>query len=286
MLNPLKLLLLGCGDIGSRVISQIDRQLWSVAAMRRQAGKLPVGVDAFAGDIGDPEQLGNVLEQTRPDAVAVTLTPGEMSDAGYRNSYVKGARVLRKVLESMSVSPQILWISSTAVYGQNSGEWVDEQSPTEPAGYRGHRLLEAEQLLLQSSLPVSVVRFSGIYGPGRERLLNNIRAGKLASPDQPQWGNRIHSDDCAGVLVHLLDKFRQGARLEDIYLATDSEPALAHIMQRELAVQLGVDVSEVETVADAKPAGRRCSNQRLRECGYVFRYPTWQEGYAALLGNL
>jgi len=287
MLNQLKLLLLACGDIGARVATQINQSHWTVAAMRRSAEHLPSGIQGFSGDISDPSQLKEVLLKTQPDAVIVTMTPGGMSDEGYRQSYVASAQNLCRCLEVLSLSPQVFWASSSAVYGQNKGEWVDETSATQPDGYRGQRLLEAEEILLKSTVSTSIVRFTGVYGPGRERLLQNIRGGKLASNTHPKWTNRIHSDDCAGVLVHLLEKLYRKESLESLYLATDNLPVLGSEMQRQLAVKMGLDLpaeSEIGRVSEL--AGRRCSNQRLRDSGYRFRYSDWKAGYSVLLSKV
>ncbi|MCB1666843.1 MAG: NAD-dependent epimerase/dehydratase family protein [Porticoccaceae bacterium] len=291
MANQLKTLFLACGDIGSRAIQQMNPDCWNVAAMRRRAECLPEVASAFSGDLCDKALLKKVLCESRPDAVVVTLTPAAMSDEGYRASYVAGAESLCGALTSLSMSPLVIWVSSTGVYGQQNGEWVDEDAVTEPQNYRGQRLLEAERVMHDSGLPVCVVRFSGIYGPGRERLMNNVRAGKLPSAEEPLWTNRIHSEDCAGVLVHLLERFRLGETLDDCYLATDNEPTVAHVMQRELArLMAGEAPAGLDALSDLPGntliKGRRCSNQKLCDSGYLFRYPTWKEGYGAVLAAM
>jgi nucleoside-diphosphate-sugar epimerase len=124
------------------------------------------------------------------------------------------------------------------------------------------------------------VRFSGIYGSGRTRMLDQIKAGK-GRPAQPeQWSNRIHSDDCAGVLAHLVELFGRGETLESIYLGTDKEPVTQHDMRRWMASQMQVQLTEEIVVQNAI---RRCSNRRLLESGYEFIYPGYREGYLALM---
>ncbi len=280
----MKLLLLACGDIGNRIIAGIDRTSWQVAAMRRRPEKLPETVEAYAGDATQIEPLRQVISAAQPDAVIVTMTPAEMSDAGYRDSYVKVAENLSTILSEW-YKGLLIWVSSTAVYHQNDGEWVDETSETRPQNFRGKRLLQAEQVLIDSGLRVTAVRFSGIYGPGRERLLTNVRAGRLASPENPSWSNRIHSDDCAAALVHLLEKYRAGERLETVYVASDSLPTIDVNMQRELADALGVDAETPTTESQRQASGRRCSNQRLLASGFRLQYPSWREGYRAVIGE-
>src|SRR5690606_24982960 len=99
---------------------------------------------------------------------------------------------------------RVLFASSTAVYGQDDGSWVDETSPTEPRRFTGRCLLEAEALLAGSGLGFSNVRFAGIYGPGRGRLLSQVLDGSAVFGSEPHITNRIHRDDCAGFLQHLI----------------------------------------------------------------------------------
>lgn len=260
--------------------------------MRRSVDRLPAGICRFGGDVCDREALQKVILEWRPQAIVVSLTPAAMSDEGYRDSYVAGAEALLAAISETALSPLVLWVSSTGVYGQDAGEWVSEESDTQPGNYRGRRLLEAETVLQTGAkaagFTVSVVRFSGIYGPGRNRLLNNVRSGKLADASKPQWTNRIHSDDCAGVLVHLLSIHQGGHPLAQCYVATDNEPTLAHLMQRELADMLKrapAGSANAEAAGMVEATGRRCSNRRISEAGYRLLYPSWREGYGAMLNG-
>lgn len=284
----MKVLFIGCGDIGVRCIRQLAMlEGLTGLAMRRHPDRLPAGISSVAGDICDTPHLTELLRNAGVDAIAVTLTPGEMSDEGYRASYVAGAESLAKAIgDSGWCAGPVLWVSSTGVYGQGGGEWVDELSDTVPASYRGKRLLQAEGLVSQLSVPTVVIRYSGIYGPGRGRMLAQIKRGELAPPQPVQWSNRIHSEDCAGVLVHLLQRYRADKPLHDLYLATDNEPAPLHDVHRWLAGQLSMNRPDpVATTGADRAANRRCSNRRLVESGYQFLYPTFREGYAALIAE-
>jgi nucleoside-diphosphate-sugar epimerase len=111
-------------------------------------------------------------------------------------------------------------VSSTSVYGQQKGEWVDETSPTEPTGFAGKRLLESEQVLRDGPFRGTVVRFGGIYGPRRIGLIERVRSGGAVVSRATRYTNRIHRDDCAGALRHLAKL----ATPDDLYLGVDSEP--------------------------------------------------------------
>jgi nucleoside-diphosphate-sugar epimerase len=176
----------------------------------------------------------------------------------------------------------IIWVSSTSVYGDCAGGWVDETTKAIPVTFSGEILLQAEKIIKDLPCQSTVVRFSGIYGPGRSRLLSQVRSGR-GRPQMPQqWSNRIHADDCGGVLAHLINLFESGKPIEQVYLASDCQPVTQHEIRRWLAQRLSVDLVE-ESVAVGLV--RRCSNRLLLESGFNFKYPSFREGYAALIEN-
>lgn len=151
---------------------------WTGLAMRRHPGRLPATIPSVTGDICDTPHLTELLRNAVIDAIVVTLTPGEMSDEGYRASYVAGAESLAMAIrDSGWCSGPVLWVSSTSVYGQGGGEWVDELSDTVPASYRGKRLLQSEGLIGRLPVPAVVIRYAGVYGPGRGRMLAQLHRG-------------------------------------------------------------------------------------------------------------
>jgi len=145
---------------------------------------------------------------------------------------------------------------------------VDEDSATEPAGFSGRRLLEGEQAAREGPCPAIAVRFGGIYGPGRLRLLRKVLDGAPCTEKPPVYTNRIHRDDCAGVLAHL-------AWLESpeaAYLAVDGAPAPECEVMTWLAERLGVPAPQRLTSGGRTPArgNKRCRNARLLASGYGF----------------
>jgi nucleoside-diphosphate-sugar epimerase len=249
--------------------------------MRRNPRSLPPGIEPIEADIAQRGDLAVLPKDL--DFVFYLVSPTGSEDALYRRAYVDGLRALLAALFKGAQRPRILFASSTSVYAQKSGEWVDETSETAPEHWNVLRLLEGEQLALQTPLPATVVRFGGIYGPRRTRLVDQVRSGRAVYPaNSPCYTNRIHRDDCAGVLRHLMT-------LENphpIYLGVDNEPAEQRTVLSWLAGVLGTP--EPRT-ADAEEAGRsmrsnkRCRNARLLRSGYTFRYPTFREGYRAVL---
>ena len=179
---------------------------------------------------------------------------------------------------------RLLFVSSSGVYMQQDGEWVDENSPAQATNYSGRIMLEAEQVALSSGVPASVVRLTGIYGPGREWLLGQVRKGYRVAVNPPLYGNRIHADDAAGLLAFLLEAADQGKTLDDCYIGVDNAPApLAEVVDW-LRERLGV--TEWAEEASVRRAGsKRCSNARAKALGWEPRYPSYREGYAAILEN-
>lgn len=282
--------ILGCGDIGQRLAAQLPADI-AVVGLRRSPCTSQ-RIQYRQADVADADSLRRHLP-LQCEVIIITMTPSDYSDAGYQQAYVHTVDNLLTVLAEREAQPAwrapqlILFVSSTSVYGQSNGEWVDESSATEPEGYSGQRLLEAEQRLQQSRYPATSVRFSGIYGPGRHRLIQQVRDGKgspePAADELPLYSNRIHVDDCAGVLAHLL----QQPTVQPLYLASDCEPSPLAEVKQWLATQMGYPTEHLQPGPEAaNRASKRCRNQRLLESGYRFRYPTYQQGYRQVLDML
>ncbi|GAB7530554.1 SDR family oxidoreductase [Pseudomonas sp. 3A(2025)] len=277
------LLIAGCGDIGSRLALQLLPLGWQVHGVRRNISALPDGVAGVAGDLFD-----SVKPRGWPtggiDYLVYCATPTERDEAGYRQAYVEGLEHALEWLRQSGQSPRrVIFVSSSSVYGQQQGEWVDETSATEAGGFSGKVLLEAEHVALDSGWPATVVRLTGIYGPGRSDLSGKVRQGYSVAIDPPVYANRIHADDAAGLLAHLLKADADGVPLQDCYLGVDDAPvALAEVVawMREY-----LGVTEWSAQASLRRAGsKRCSNARARALGWAPRYTDYRAGYAALLG--
>ncbi|MGI9269948.1 MAG: NAD-dependent epimerase/dehydratase family protein [Porticoccus sp.] len=297
----MKVLFAGCGDIGVRTIRALsDNSIydhWQTLAMRRKPSALPSDIEAIQGDLCDSENFLSILDNSNVDVIVVTLTPDSMSDQGYLDSYVNGANVLKSTIKKLSYRPQlIIWVSSTGVYGQSCGEWVDESSVASSKSYRGKRLLEAENLVKSISkelvtnnstlIKSVVVRFSGIYGPGRGRLLNQIKKGNIASKHPVSWTNRIHVVDCAGIIIHIIDLYSQKKDISNLYIGTDNQPVPAYEIQSWLANHMRVKIEENNEIPkniDNKNVNRRCNNKLIKDSGYNFIFPDFKKGYTPLL---
>lgn len=278
MKRPSRVLIAGCGRIGTRLGLELASGGDTVWGLRRRDEPLPQPLIALQADLGDPATLRGRL----PDAglVYYIATPDRRDDAGYHQAYVQGLAHLIDALPATGpASPRLVFVSSTAVYGQCHGEWVDEGSPTAPTDFSGRRLLEAETLLRHAPVEAVSVRFGGIYGPGRERMIRRIRAGEPCAAEPEPYTNRIHEDDCIGVLAHLGRLSKPAAR----YLAVDDAPCTECELMDWLAERLERPRPPRARAEGARGAGKRCRNDRLKASGYRLRYPTYREGYAAML---
>ncbi|MDO8697828.1 MAG: SDR family oxidoreductase [Pseudomonas sp.] len=285
-MNPSpSLLLAGCGDIGSRLARLMLSADWTVYGLRRDISRLPLGVLPVAGDLHQAA-CPAAWPSAELDYLVYCVAASEGGEAGYRAAYVDGLRHVLGWLARAGQRPKrVLFVSSTSVYGQCEGEWVDETSATDPEGFSGRIMLEAEQLLLTSGLPASVLRLSGIYGPGREFLLNQVRQGYRVISAPPLYGNRIHADDAAGLLAFLLQADARGVVLDDCYIGVDDAPAPLHEVVTWLRDYLGV-TQWAEESSVRRSGSKRCSNARARALGWAPQYPSYREGYAALLAGI
>ena len=279
------LMIAGCGDVGGRLGQQLSTAGWTVFGLRRNVALLPQGILPVAGDL-HADACPAAWPSEPLDYLVYCAAATDHDEAGYRAAYVDG---LRRVLTWMAQSSQrpkrLLFVSSSGVYGQQLGEWVDEQSPAEAGSYSGRIMREAEQLALNSGLPASLVRLTGLYGPGREWLLKQVRQGYRVVSEPPLYGNRIHVDDAAGLLAYLLQADARGVELDDCYIGVDDQPAPLYDVVAWLREQLEISHwSDDSTVR--RSGSKRCSNARARALGWTPQYPSYREGYRAILQQL
>ena len=272
-----RILLAGCGDLGLRVAVRLmaaGDEVW--ALRRRPPPDAPAGLHWLGADLAAPHTLANL-----PAGITRLVylpAPDARDKAAYRALFLDG---LRHVLEALDRSAlrQVLLVSSSAVYGEHDGDWVDEATPPAPLGFNGELLLEAERWLAAQSVSSTVLRLAGLYGPGRLQLVERLRAGVARVPREvPHWANRIHVDDAAAAIVHLL-------RLpspEPLYLGVDDTPLLLDELYDLLAQLVGAP-PPAEGAAPAGVGSKRLSNARLRASGWAPRWPDARDGYAALL---
>ncbi|XAS72334.1 NAD-dependent epimerase/dehydratase family protein [Micrococcaceae bacterium Sec5.1] len=277
-------LIAGCGDLGTEAGLRFAALGHEVIGLRRSPEKLPAGIRGMRADLSRevPVVPGDV------NIVVVAVAADSSTEEAYRTAYIKGLQNVLDALERDSVEPaRMLFVSSTAVYMDSDGGAVDETTPTEPTRFSGKVLVEAEHLFLARTRgtrtqPI-ILRLGGIYGPGRTRLIDQVRSGQAVIPARPRHTNRVHRDDAAAMIVHLTTMDQDP---DPVYVGVDDHAAEMGDVMRFLALEMGSP--EPPTALEDAPAGpgdKRCSNQRLRGTGFEFAFSSYVEGYRAVLAG-
>jgi nucleoside-diphosphate-sugar epimerase len=273
-------LIIGCGYLGRRVAALWRSRGHSVSALTRSDENAialrSLGIQPIKGDVLRPESL-SALPQA--DVVLYAVGYDSRASASKEVVYVQGlANVLREIGSRMG---RLLYVSSTSVYGQDAGEWVDERSACAPPTKSGQICLAAERVIREYVPPddgrATILRFSGLYGPGRLlRRVESVRAAEPIQANPDAFLNLIHVDDGAGVIDQLVQRGSPAA----IYLVTDDQPVLRRAYYARLAELIGGPPPIFQpSAADLASFNKRCSNARLRqELGDILRFPNIDRG--------
>lgn len=290
-MEKLRILIAGCGDVGLALAGKLANS-HTVFALRRSLKTYTNGILGIQADLSNTQTLQNlpsidiVVYCAAPSAAERSLSILER----YQKTYVQG---FHNLMSALPAPPKrAFFTSSTSVYGQDSHQWIDETSLTEPLTQRGKLMLHAEQQVKQYRFPTTIVRFSGIYADNRIHFLNQVLQGTAPSESPKVYSNRIHRDDCAAVLNHLIamiassDKqYRQSTKpIADLYLASDNNPAPIAEVAHWLAKQTNTPITNISNTRST--ASKRCSNKLLCDTGFEFQYPNYQVGYQEILDQL
>ncbi len=274
-----RVLIAGCGYVGCALgvnLSAAGHRVWG---LRRTVENLPKCIAAIQADLADPSTLDALPGSL--DTVVYCPSAGRREDEAYRRTYVEG---IRNLLAAFGRGPgppgRLIYVSSTAVYGQSRGEWVHEDSPTAPVQFSGRRLLEGERIVAEHPVGSTILRLGGIYGPQRARLVDAVaRQDPIAVGAHPSYSNRIHRDDGVGILEHLIT-LEEG---RSVYLGVDHEPAPTRQIVGWIAGRLDLPHPPEAPAPRGQRGNKRCHNWRIVDSGYRFRYPSYREGFSALI---
>jgi nucleoside-diphosphate-sugar epimerase len=271
----MRVLIAGCGDVGNVLAVSLLQDGHLVYGLKRDISTLPDGVQAIGADLLNPATLTDL--PTDIDNLVFMPTPARRDQAAYEDIFIQGLKNLWSALKKAPA--RTLLVSSTAVFGEANAGWVNEETKPGPTGFNGRVLLKMEQLASRITESPVVVRISGIYGPGRERLIRLAASeGFEVQQSPPYYTNRIHRDDAAAALKHLLELDEPDA----LYLATDDQPAPRYEVVEWLASRQGC-VSPKGLADENASHGKRVSNQKLRDSGFSLSYPDYRAGYASVM---
>ena len=287
----MRVAVLGCGYVGLELARQLVDRGHEVVGVRRSPAGLDrvrdAGADPVRADVTDADALAAVPDV---DAVVFAASSGGRDADAAREVYVEGLRTSIDHFCGREEPPdRTVYTSSTGVYGDHGGDWVDEETPLDPTTEKTRVLAAAERVALdRTPFDATVARFAGLYGPDRYRLERYVEG-----PVTEGYLNMVHRDDAAGAVRYLLAGDRARGEVVNV---VDDEPVSKWAFADWLAEQCGRDPppkrtvderlaeDDLSTAAERRlRTAKRVDNGKLRGLGYEFAYPTYREGYRAAI---
>lgn len=257
------ILIAGLGDIGAGLAQTLLADGHRISGIRRKE-QASAGIDLYAQDLVTSAKL--LLPPDQVDLLVIALTPASRDEAGYRDSFLIAPQRLLNALAEQQPLPPVIFVSSTAVYGEQEGV-VDEETPPIPDAFNGRLLLAAEEELSLRCL-LTVVRFAGIYGRSD---LRRREAAAFARGEKPlpanRWMNRIHRDDCIGLLHGLANTWLTEGFAPSLVIGCDNRPLTSHDLYQVLASEQGL----VLDLPQQTPAGKRVHSRYVAQGHYALR---------------
>jgi nucleoside-diphosphate-sugar epimerase len=274
-------LVAGCGWLGEAIARAFVARGDRVTGVRRDparaAALAALGVEPLALDLAAPGAEGRLPDL---DAVVACQSSSEDSEVAYRAAYVAANRAL--LAAAARTGAPLVYTGSTGVFGQRDGSDVDEATPPHPASATAAVLALAERAVLDAAAGgarASIVRLSGLYGPGRAGIAGRVRSGALAlGPGDGAWMNFCHRDDAVTFVLAALERGERGA----VWHGSDAHPARRREVVEWVAARLGIPPPRTERPA-AGPDRRILSDRTRAALGVTLRWPSFADGLSALL---
>lgn len=275
----MRILQIGCGGLGTLIAQAALAQGHDLTIVRRSRKPVTPGAQALTLDVVRGVGV-SALAAVPADILLYCLAPVE--GQSYQQTYVEG---LRHVLANVSMDSlkHVFFISSTGIYGEHHGEWIDDDTPAIPADAEGQVMLDAERLLDGLTCGHTALRVSGIYGPQRLYLLRLLQ-NQERWPRQTHWTNRMHEQDVAAAVVHLYQQVADGKALPGHCILTDGIPATQHEVLQWLAAQQQLPAPATPPLQPQ--SGKRIRNRFLQHTGFKLQFADYQAGYASILSSL
>lgn len=290
----MRVAILGCGYVGLELCRELAASDHDVVGVRRSPDGVARVEDAggvgVRADVTEEDSLSGVPDA---DALVFAASSGGRGADAAREIYVDGLRTVIDHFGARANPPdRLVYTSSTGVYGDHGGDWVDEETPLDPTTEKTRVLAAAEEVALADAasrgIDGTVARYAGLYGPDRYRLDRYLKG-----PVTEGYLNMVHRDDAAGAVAFLLtEDLARG----EVVLVVDDEPVEKWAFADWLADECGVDRPPKRTADERLAEGdlseaarrrlstsKRCSNAKLRDLGYERRFPTFREGYRAAI---
>jgi nucleoside-diphosphate-sugar epimerase len=287
-----RLLIVGCGDIALRALPQLARnyEVFGLVRAAAQADRIAaLGAIPLTGDLDNPATLAALAGVA--DLVLHLAPPGESGDRDQRSA---------NLIAALSTRPpeRLVYISTSGVYGDCGGAWVDEDRPLAPQTVRALRRVDAERSLLawgkQSGVAVAVLRVPGIYAAERLPLAQLKRASPVLRAADDVYTNHIHADDLAGICLAALERGAAGR----VYNASDDSEIkmgdyfdlVADRARLPRPPRIARAAAEAGAIAEGLLSfmreSRRLTNTRMKaELGVRLRYPSVYEGVPPVVAN-
>ncbi len=271
----MKILIIGCGYVGLPLGQALARAGHEVHGVRR-TDFTAEGITPHTIDITAPNAFDALPRDF--DWVINTVSSARGDTETHRAVFVDGTKNLLDWLDDSSA--RVLFTSSTSVYPQTDGDWVDETSRAKPEGGTAQNLARAEELFLNAPQAATVLRVAGIYGPERGYLFRQFLKGEaVLTEGGARWMNMIHRDDVMSAILSAMEL------PPSIYNVADDKPVTQRAFFDWLAMRLSKPMPpEGEAVSRKRVAtSKRVRNAKLKETGWQLRFPTFREGYESLI---
>lgn len=270
-------MIVGPGYVGSALARSFKEKKQRVIVLGRSKEKLKSleqeGIQTIQADLREDKSIPSI-----PPAhfIIFSIAPDSRSEKDYRETYLLA---VQNFLNSIQKNPRpflMVYLSSTGVYGEAVEGKIDEETPVIPDSERSSILKQAEDQLLNSGFPCTILRLAGIYGPGRNRI-SMIQKQDWPDTIENRYLNLIHRDD----IVQMMPEFLNRAEAGKIYLGVDDELVLSKTFYEWLCQRLNLPFPAAR-FKDGKSKGKQYNNARLKSLGIQFKFPSYREGYLAL----
>jgi len=287
-------LIFGCGYLGKRVARLWQNDGANVHVVTRSADHaVDLQNAGYQTTVADVTKADTLQDLPPADTVLFAVGYDRNQTDSIHQVYAGGVQNVLAMLPTSA--KQVIYISSTGVYGPAGGDWVDELTPPNPQREGGLASLAAEQAIASHPFAANAIflRLAGIYGPGRIPYLDKLRAGEPIAAPSEGWVNLIHVDDGASAVLAAESWLTQESPGPGphIFCVSDGTPVVRGDFYRQVALQLAAPEPTFAKPADNSPAAaraaadKRVSNKKMiSTLKLQLTYPSYREGLASILG--